>query len=56
MLSATDIVSFRAVLADVTGIVPDGHGRGDMLPSLPEDLTVTFARRDQLTDPRNHSG
>lgn len=54
MLSAADVAGFRAALADVAGIVPDGHGKGDMLPSLPADLTVTFARQDQLTDPRNY--
>lgn len=54
MLSAADVAGFRAVLADVAGIVPDGHGKGDMLPSLHEDLTVTFTRQDQLTDPRNY--
>lgn len=48
---AIDIASFRTELADVAGIVPDSHGKGHMLPSLLEDLKVTFTRQDQLADP-----
>lgn len=54
MLNATDVANFRAELADVAGILPDSHGKGHMLPSLPEDLTVTFTRQDQLADPHDH--
>ncbi len=54
MLSAADVANFRAGLADVAGVLPDSHGKGHMLPSLPEDLAVTFARQDQLANPRDH--
>ncbi len=54
MLTATDVANFRTELADVAGILPDSHGKGHMLPRLPEDLTVTFTRQDQLADPHDH--
>ena len=54
MLTATDVANFRAELADVAGLLPDSHRKGHMLPSLPEDLAVTFTGQDQLADPHDH--
>lgn len=44
------IVGLRVELADVAGLLPDNHGKGHRLLSLPEDLTVTLSRQDHLTD------
>lgn len=45
------IVGLRIELADVAGILPDAHGKGHRLPSLPDDLQTSLSRQDQLTDP-----
>lgn len=50
--------ALRMELADVAGILPDSHGKGYRLPSLPEDLQTSLSRQDQLTDPNapGHGG
>jgi hypothetical protein len=53
------VIALRIELADVAGIVPDNHGKGHVLPSLPEDLTITLTSQDQLGeqgDPITGSG
>jgi hypothetical protein len=51
-------VALRMELGDVAGILPDAHGKGHTLPSLPEDLHTSLSRQDQLADPNapHHGG
>jgi hypothetical protein len=42
------VIALRIELADVAGIIPDQHGKGHTLPSLPDDLQVTLSSQDQL--------
>jgi hypothetical protein len=48
-LCAGCLIGLRVELADVAGRIPDNHGKG-WLVSLPDDLRVTQAKLDHLTD------